>query len=120
MGGIAEELLAFIEGGGGVESELLSKKLCLDVFSTTVVLRTLFGFSWSAHRVHRMLMIAGTNTFSPHPPIAARLPCLLYSRERFYNRHYCPFHGGLGGRSEIATLTPFTVAGSWHFERRQF
>ena len=35
------------------------------------------GFSWSTHRDHRMLMIAGTDTFSPAPPLAARLPLIF-------------------------------------------
>ena len=32
---------------------------------------------WSTHRDHRLLMIAGTDTFSPAPPLAARLPLIF-------------------------------------------
>ena len=44
-------------------------------------------FSWSAHRNHRMLLIAGTDALSLVPLLAASLPCVpTFSREIYYNR----------------------------------
>ena len=59
---------------------------CYNYF-TLPSLFTVSGFSWSAHRVHRMLMIASTGALSLAPLLAASLPCVpTFSREIYYNR----------------------------------